>query len=49
MYDIIYVLFTFVLSDKSFITHNYYVNLNYFNNNLACDFILTNGSEYDSY
>ena len=38
-----------VVSDKSFITHNYYVNLNYFNNNLACGFILTNGSEYDSY
>ena len=49
MDDIIYFSFTFVLSDKSFITHNYYVNLNYFYNNLACDFILTNGSEYDSY
>ncbi len=49
MYDIMYVSFIFVLSNKSFITYNYYVNLNYFNNNLACDFILTNGSEYDSY
>ena len=49
MFDIIYIFFNFVLSDKSFITHNYYVNLNYFNNNLACEFKLTNGSEYDSY
>ena len=49
MYDIIYVSFIFILSNKPFITYNYYVNLNYFNNNLACDFILTNGSEYDSY